>query len=311
MSSFSHDNIVPRKPVPHTASINDAPRHAPEASSIRMVQEEAPKLEPIYDGVTPLSPGSLATALAAVNIGEDSTSPFPRSDNSSGPAPGPAQSKKRSRHIPRSSLEKPLPDRPGDEPSTQDDREHPTSSHRKDSFRNSKQSIERELGVSGILDLKNSEDTTYHETIAPAVVHETIRQDVHEIVHEVTEREIHEHDIFHRILPIKDVEVLPPRHFVEDTNGRRKEVTGAQVPDRDPEYTHRLLTECFKDTLPKTKMPKGPRQFTARDFQGTEGEYGEYQISGGPLRTDRWWVHPPRLETGGQETGQTYPFHFH
>lgn len=303
------DNTIPRKPIPHGVHNGEpARRDAPTAGTIRMVPEQVPDLQPNDTNTVPLSPGSLATVLERVEIGEDSHSPFPASELPSAYSHAPLTAEKHN-YIPRSSLDKPLPYPPAEQQNGVDTHEYPPL-RRKDSFRNSKQSVERELGVSGLLDLSNTEDTVVHEWISPAVVHEVIREDRHEIIHRPIEREIHEHDVFHRILPVQEVEVLPARHFVQDENGRRKEVSPKHLPERDTEYTQRLLTECFKDTLPKTKMGSKPRQFTARDFRGTEGEYGEYQIPGGPLRSDRWWVHPPTLETGGQETGQTYPFHF-
>lgn len=46
------------------------------------------------------------------------------------------------------------------------------------------------------------------------MVHETILPTVHHIRHEEITREIHTHDVYHRQLPIIDVQVLPARHFV-------------------------------------------------------------------------------------------------
>jgi hypothetical protein len=47
-----------------------------------------------------------------------------------------------------------------------------------------------------------------------AVVHETVFPEIHHIRHEDITREIHNHHVYNRTLPIVDVQVLPARHFV-------------------------------------------------------------------------------------------------
>lgn len=55
----------------------------------------------------------------------------------------------------------------------------------------------------------------------------------------------------------------------------------------------------------------GLRQFTARKFEGTDGDYKEYKAEkGGHPVTETTWVHHPSIEDGGHRTGQTYPFYF-
>ena len=65
-----------------------------------------------------------------------------------------------------------------------------------------------------------------------AVVHETVLRDVHHIHEERITREIHNHDYFHRILPVIDVEVLPPRHFLPVEGGGLVEISTSEVPGR-------------------------------------------------------------------------------
>lgn len=50
--------------------------------------------------------------------------------------------------------------------------------------------------------------------------------------------------------------------------------------------------------------------FTAREFPGREGDKIEWVDREGVKRSEETWVHPPELETGGKETGQTWPMVF-
>ena len=65
-----------------------------------------------------------------------------------------------------------------------------------------------------------------------AVVHETVHKDIHHIREERITRDIHNHDVYHRILPIVDVEVLPPRHFLPVEGGGLVEISASEVPGR-------------------------------------------------------------------------------
>lgn len=87
-------------------------------------------------------------------------------------------------------------------------------------------------------DLRDSEDTeviTHHapgklfvalltlnwsDMVNIAVTHEVIKPQVTEIVQEQIHREIHTHDVYHRIQPILDVEVLPPKHYIPGPDGK-------------------------------------------------------------------------------------------
>jgi len=133
-------------------------------------------------------------------------------------------------------------------------------------------------------------------------------------------REIHNHHIFHRILPIIDVQVLPPRHFVFNAEQTGLvEVNESQIPGRtmqDSERTNHniknwVIAELASKGLSQAEMAAhDPRQFSACSFEGTRGDYKEYVSEDGIPRTETTWVHPPTLETGAMETGQSVPMHF-
>ncbi len=164
-------------------------------------------------------------------------------------------------------------------------------------------------GADRIIDAGTTADTSVHETIAPAVVHETIRTDVHEIEHQVTTRDIHQDHIYHRVLPIHDVEVLPPVHYVADGQSVRQ-VSEDQIPGRAHNGVQQQIANVFKQAIPRDSSGPGMRKFSAREFPGNEGDYREMVTSDGTKLSERYWVHPPKLEEVGMMSGQTKPFHF-
>jgi hypothetical protein len=243
------------------------------------------------------SADALAPALSQLNLGGQSNSTVHDAGH-----PTPRQSSATYHRIPRRSLDKPLPSIPSADISNIGDRTHTRKSA-------SAEDLERQLGVTNVVDLGHTEDTTIYERMNPAVVYEEVISNVHEIRHERLTSEHHNHDIYHRILPIKDIEVKPARHYIKDNAGNLREVPERQVTGRSPKLTHRVLEEVYKDMLPKETKSSGPRRFTARDFPDSEGDYREVENPDGSLKTEQWWVHPPTLDEGGRKSGQTYPFH--
>ncbi|KAH8731195.1 hypothetical protein GQ44DRAFT_809216 [Phaeosphaeriaceae sp. PMI808] len=66
-------------------------------------------------------------------------------------------------------------------------------------------------------------DTTVHETVAPAVTHETVKPHQHEQIHTAVDKEVHA-DHFHRtVQPIQDREVLPETHTAKLGGVQRRE----------------------------------------------------------------------------------------
>ncbi|KAI0379545.1 hypothetical protein F5Y04DRAFT_290157 [Hypomontagnella monticulosa] len=79
--------------------------------------------------------------------------------------------------------------------------------------------------------LTNTVDTDETITYAPAVTHERVRPHVHEIIQEQIYREIHNYDVYHRIQPIYDIEVLPARHLVRGEDDNLVEVSEDKLPE--------------------------------------------------------------------------------
>lgn len=138
-------------------------------------------------------------------------------------------------------------------------------------------------------------------------MHETVRKEVHNVRQEVITREIHNHDVYHRILPVIDVEVLPTRHFLPVEGGGLVEISAAEVPGRGNKW---VVAETASKIPSDQPAPIRPSRFTAREFQETEGDAKKYMTPEGFERTEETWVHPPELETGGRDTGQTWPMKF-
>ncbi|KAK4494327.1 hypothetical protein PRZ48_014625 [Zasmidium cellare] len=216
----------------------------------------------------------------------------------------------RGRTIRRSSLEKPLPELP-----------LPLQLLHRDEAYDS--GIDSELGkersylvrasevpidLKGVVDLDDTEDTHVETNWAPAVTHEDRTVNTHEIIQHAITREIHNHHIFHRILPIVDVEVLPARHFVPTEGGGLEEITAADAPVDSTERLQQLISEAVASMLPKTEEQDVPRHFSARTFEDTDCAFKEYTSPEGIKRTEQWWVHPPSVDTGAKEAGQTAPF---
>ena len=120
-------------------------------------------------------------------------------------------------------------------------------------------------------------------------------------------REIHTHDVYHRILPVIDVEVLPPRHFLPVEGGGLVEVSASEVPGRGQNW---VIAETASKIPSDQAAPTGRRRFTARDFPGQEGDAVRYIAPEGHEKTEQTWVHPPELEEGARLTGQSWPMVF-
>lgn len=83
--------------------------------------------------------------------------------------------------------------------------------------------------LDGALDLNNTEDVDTNTRYAPAVTKEVVKPVVHEKIEEHITRETHTHDYYTKILPVKDVEVLPARHWVPGPDGRLVQVDEKDV----------------------------------------------------------------------------------
>lgn len=81
-------------------------------------------------------------------------------------------------------------------------------------------------------------DTTVHEAVAPAVVHETVKPHQHEEINTAVDKEVHQ-DHYHRtVQPVQDREVLPEQH-----SAKLGAVQHREFDHRDADATKRALVD--------------------------------------------------------------------
>ncbi|KAF2704563.1 hypothetical protein K504DRAFT_485143 [Pleomassaria siparia CBS 279.74] len=88
-------------------------------------------------------------------------------------------------------------------------------------------------------------DTTVHETVAPAVQHETVKPMLHENVTTATDREVHQDHYHHTVQPVKDREVLAEQH-----SHNMGDVEHREFDHRDHDRTKQKLAQVnsgFRD----------------------------------------------------------------
>lgn len=139
-----------------------------------------------------------------------------------------------------------------------------------------------------------------------AVTHEHVQPLQHtKHEHRIT-REVHTHDIYHRILPIIETEILPPRHFVDDGHDIREvpesevwkyTVTGARGY-RQPQAVRQ---EAQSETSPPEQSSLA---CVATNQEPILAEKKTYMTEGGYPRTEYLWLHPPVFEDA---SGRTQP----
>ncbi|KAF2637991.1 hypothetical protein P280DRAFT_471647 [Massarina eburnea CBS 473.64] len=101
------------------------------------------------------------------------------------------------------------------------------------------------VAVSDFMSKAGKHDTTVHETVAPAVQHETVKSHEHENITTAVDKEAHQ-DHYHRtVQPVQDREVLPEEH-----EAKLGAVQHREFDHRDHESTKRNLAREqaeFKD----------------------------------------------------------------
>ncbi|KAF2206473.1 hypothetical protein CERZMDRAFT_89301 [Cercospora zeae-maydis SCOH1-5] len=227
-------------------------------------------------------------------------------------------------HTKHPSLDKPLPPPPEGQQLNNFEPHAVTSSSSQPTYLVQDSSTPIPLSDHGI-SLTNTTDTTVHTTQAPAVTHEQVIVHTHEHITEAITREIHTHDIYHRVLPIIDIEVLPPRHFIAASppDGSRREISPADAPGGEEMSLdlQRVMQEAVNREVQRKcsllQQEKGKwfsedglrRKFTAVDFdpKDTKGDSKEVIAEDGTEYSEQTWVHWPVLE---EDVGQTKAFHF-
>lgn len=95
--------------------------------------------------------------------------------------------------------------------------------------------------VAAFIHKSGHHDTTVHETVAPAVQHETVKPHQHEEVTVATDKEVHQDHYHHTVQPITDREVLPEHH-----EHNMAPVQHREVDHRDHDAVKRNVAEIQK-----------------------------------------------------------------
>ena len=301
-----HGHSIQRKPVPNEM-VKDLTKNVPHPSTVRIVSQGDPDHGNTGQEQRDSVIDDLTAGVSRVNLRNEHHNP--KGNNAEHPSLQGRASVETSVQIPRSSLDKPLPLPPTSVPETSEEREKSKPEDNQRSKPSDIQTLERELGVEGQIDLSQTEDADIRTHWKPAVTHQTIREDVHEIEEQQISRDIHVDHVFHRILPVEEVEVLPARHYSYDQNGALQEFSSQRTSRQLDKYIQKGIAKGLEKALPVGNAAGAPGVFTAREFRGDEGDYKQSFQSDGSVRSERWWVHSPQLESGGIASGQTRPFH--
>ena len=137
-----------------------------------------------------------------------------------------------------------------------------------------------------------------------AVTHEEVKPSIHHIPEERIFREIHSYDVYHRVQPVYETEILPPRHFVPNPNGQGL----VEVPES-------ALPECTGANqrwfIGEREVPRGGT--ASRHIGLTEPKIVDekkYTTSEGFERIETTWLHPATLADMSNYGGPVLPVHF-
>jgi hypothetical protein len=135
-----------------------------------------------------------------------------------------------------------------------------------------------------------------------AVVHEVVKPHEHEIIEERVYREIHNHDVYHRVQPVLQTEILPARHYVHDANGSLVEITEDQIPHRTGEFQQWYIGKMDSPAVQAPRLLQITKPTVVKDIKYTTPEGFE--------RRETTIVHPPELEDLSGYGGPVVPIEF-
>lgn len=144
---------------------------------------------------------------------------------------------------------------------------------------------------------------TAEANYSTAVTHEVVKPKEHEIVEERIYREIHNHEVYHRILPVHEVEILPARHFIHNPEGELVEVPGDPFEHltgvkRSWDIVRRQ--QSTEELLPQPPRRTEPIVIADRTYITPEGY----------PRRETTILHPPELEDLTGYEGPVMPIEF-
>jgi hypothetical protein len=172
--------------------------------------------------------------------------------------------------------------------------------------------------LEGVVDLKDTVETDRDTTWAPgkplsarvvdmtnnsiAVTHEVVKPHEHEVIQQQIHREIHNYTYYHRLQPVLQTEVLPPRHFIPNPDGEGLiEISADELPSRTGN------NRWWEIVQKEPNLPATPFEWR------TEPQIIEskpYVTEEGFERRETTIIYPPTLEDMSHYRGLVQPVHF-
>lgn len=149
------------------------------------------------------------------------------------------------------------------------------------------------------------------------MTHEHIKPSIHHINNEQYTREIHNHDVFHRVLPVKETETLPPKHYAPSPTepGKLVEIAAPAAPISMAMASH---TTCAKDVSTNRASPVDKVPVTARpqpkSFPDAHPGARRHLVRettviapDGTVRTESVWRYKPTTESAAHDETEITP----
>ncbi|KAI4912578.1 hypothetical protein J4E90_005983 [Alternaria incomplexa] len=156
--------------------------------------------------------------------------------------------------------------------------------------------------LAGVVNLNNTVDTDRDTTVAPAVTHEIIKPHEHEVIQQQIHREIHNYTYYHRLQPVLQTEVLPPRHFIPNPDGEGLiEISADELPNRTGK------NRWWDIVQKEPNLPATPFEWRTEP-QIIEGK--PYMTEEGFERRETTIIYPPTLDDMSRYRGLVQPVHF-
>lgn len=125
--------------------------------------------------------------------------------------------------------------------------------------------------VSDFMSKSGHHDTTVHEKVAPAVVHNTTIPQTHEEIQTAIDKEVHQDHYHTSVQPVKDREVLPEQH-----HHKLKAVEHRELHHDSPEeVARRLKIEAAKF---KDEHVRAPERHTDGIAPTVAGEHVHHHV---------------------------------
>ncbi|KAH7414048.1 hypothetical protein DE146DRAFT_15719 [Phaeosphaeria sp. MPI-PUGE-AT-0046c] len=154
-----------------------------------------------------------------------------------------------------------------------------------------------------VVDLTNTVDEDKEVTWASAVTHEVVKPHEHEIIQHKIYREIHNYEYHHRIQPVHDLEVLPPRHWIPNPSGEGLiEISADELPSRTGNNRRwKIVTEDIEIPAESQLLWRTEPQIIEHPTTITEEGFE---------RKETTIIYPPTLRDLSDYEGLVQPVHF-